>query len=50
MDIRWMITIDVDYNVRVGYSALINNMQEYKVYAIDVQTKFCEQLMTSSWG
>jgi hypothetical protein len=45
-----MITIDVDYNFRVGYWALRNNVQEYKVYAIDVRTKFCEQLVTSSWG
>lgn len=28
-----MKVIDVDYNVRMGYWALINNVQEYEVYA-----------------
>ncbi len=52
-DIRQMITIDVDYNARVGYWASRNNVQEYKVYATmntNVRTKFCEQLVTSFWG
>ncbi len=34
MDQRKMKVIDVDYNVRMGYWASRNNMQEYKVYAI----------------
>jgi hypothetical protein len=32
MDQRQMKAIDVDYNVRVGYWALRNNMHEYKVH------------------
>ncbi len=32
MDQRQMKAIYVDYNVRVGYWALKNNMLEYKVY------------------
>jgi len=34
MDHRQMKAIDVDYSVRVGYWALRNNVQEYKVYVI----------------
>jgi hypothetical protein len=38
----------------VGYWALKNNVQEYKVYVtmihIYVQLGFCEQLATSFWG
>jgi hypothetical protein len=30
---RQIKTIDAKYNVRVGYWALRNNMQQYKVYA-----------------
>ncbi len=37
MDQRKMKVIDVDYNVRMGYWASRNNMQEYKVYAIVIQ-------------
>jgi hypothetical protein len=29
--------IGVDYNVRVGYCTLRNNVQEYKVYVIVIQ-------------
>lgn len=31
---RQMKAIDIEYNVRVGYWASRNNMQEYKVYII----------------
>jgi len=32
-----MKMIDVDYNVRMGYYELKNNVQEYKVYVIVIQ-------------
>ncbi len=32
MDHKQLKPINVDYSVRVGYQALRNNMQEYKVY------------------
>jgi hypothetical protein len=34
MDHTQMKAIDVNYSVRVGYWALRNNVQEYKVYVI----------------
>ncbi len=34
VDQRQMKMIDAKYNVRVGYWALRNKVQEYKVYAI----------------
>ncbi len=34
MDRRQIKIIDAEYNVRVGYLALKNNMKEYKVYVI----------------
>jgi hypothetical protein len=34
VDQRQMKAIDANYSVRVGYWALRNNMQEYKIYAI----------------
>ncbi len=34
MDHKQMKVIDVDFNARVGYWALKNNMQEYKFYVI----------------
>jgi hypothetical protein len=37
VDYKHMKVIDVDYNVGVGYWALRNNMQEYKVYVIVIQ-------------
>jgi hypothetical protein len=36
MDCRHMKAIDANYNVRVGYWALKNNMQEYKVYVTKI--------------
>jgi hypothetical protein len=32
-----MKAIDLNYSVRVGYWALRNNMQEYKVYVTVIQ-------------
>jgi hypothetical protein len=45
-----MKAIDADYSVKVGYWALRNNVQEYKICHsdIDVRLGFCEQLATSS--
>ncbi len=37
MDHRYMKTIHTNYSVRVGYWALKNNVQEYKVYVIMIQ-------------
>jgi hypothetical protein len=37
VDQRQMKVIDAKYSVRVGYWATINNVQEYKVYAIVIQ-------------
>jgi hypothetical protein len=48
MDQIQMKVKDADYNVRMRYWASRNNVQEYKVYAMDVQPNFCEQLATSS--
>jgi hypothetical protein len=37
VDLKQMKVIDVDYNVRVGYWASRNDMQEYKVYVAMIQ-------------
>ncbi len=37
MDQRQMKVIDAYYNVRVGYGALRNNVQEYEVYVIMIR-------------
>jgi hypothetical protein len=37
VDKKQMKVIDVEYNVRVGYWASKNNVQEYKVYAVVIQ-------------
>jgi hypothetical protein len=46
-----MKVIDADYNFRVGYWALKNNVQEYKICHsdTDIRLGFCEQFATSSW-
>jgi hypothetical protein len=45
-----MKIIHVDYSVRMGYWALKNNVQEYKVCQndTDLRFEFYEQLVTSS--
>jgi hypothetical protein len=37
VDHRQMKVINAEYNVKVGYWALRNNIQEYKVYAIMIR-------------
>jgi len=37
VDHRHMKVIDADYNVRMGYWALRNNMKEYKDYVTMIQ-------------
>jgi hypothetical protein len=37
VDQKKMKMIDVDYSMRMGYSAPRNNMHEYKVYGIVIQ-------------
>jgi hypothetical protein len=43
-----MQMIDVDYNVRVGYWASRNNVEEYKVYVIVIQM-FNLNFMNNLW-
>jgi len=48
MDQRQMKAIDVDYNVRVGYWALRNNMHEYKVY-VTIIWMFDSNFVNNLW-